>query len=58
MCTDDIKGVLVRELRYMKPNLINAQLILNIEKDEDRDDEVEKQQDCVYVFPTFMKPGR
>lgn len=54
---DDIKTVIIREMRFRYPNFINVELITNLE-DAIRQDPIERQMNQVYVFPAFMKPGR
>ncbi len=54
---DDIKTVIIREMRFRQPNFINVELISNLE-DAIRQDPIERQMNQVYVFPAFIKPGR
>ena len=54
---DDVKSVIIRELKYRHPNLVNAELISNFANSFDQT-EYDNIMNKVYVFPCFLKPGR
>ena len=51
-----MKRVILKNTRYPKLNIINPELMLNL---DEYYEEIEQQEDNeVYVFAGFMKPGR
>ena len=52
---DDVKRIIIRDLRYSKMQLLNPELMLNIENQES---DFDMDANEVYVFATFMKPGK
>ena len=54
--SEDVKKLILRDLRYSDTHLINPQLMLNI--DEYFEDPEEQALHEVYIFAGFMKPGK
>ena len=52
---DDVKRIIIRDLRYKKMQLVNAELMLNIEN-QDADFDLDANE--VFVFAQFLKPGK
>ena len=53
--SEDIKKIILRDLKYSKMQLINPELMLNIDK---YDYDNNRSFNQVYCFIEFMKPGR
>ena len=54
--SDDVKKLILRDLKYRNLHLINPELMLNL--DCYYDDPDEEKENEVWVFYGFMRPGR
>ena len=54
--SDDVKKLIIRDLRYKNMHFINPELMHNM--DEYYEPGWEEELNEIYVFAEFMKPGR